>query len=94
MDSLLQSIGIAVQLQEAHDSLLSLFKDKYEENVKSPKWAIKNMMEITGEDILPCTLKLLEKFVDDGVTCAWLCAAAVDLLNEKRKKDEVVCASI
>lgn len=43
------------------------------------------MMESTNKDVLPCLLALLRKFSHDGVTCAWLMAAAVDLINEQKK---------
>jgi hypothetical protein len=85
-------VRTAVILDDANKSLRSLFKDKYEELVKSPREVLLHIMADTPTDnpLKALTIALQRVVEVNGeysqttqVHSIWLCAAAADLCKEK-----------
>lgn len=86
MMGIIESILIADKLKKTNENFHALWKgERYEENAKPCRELISAEMGKSGDDILPCALRLAESFVkkDCEVNAAWIFSAAVDMIYEK-----------
>ena len=77
----MDNLEIAYKIREANRALRSLFKDKYEEQVKGVKDCIFRVMKAKNAaiDLMEASAKMGKE-----THIVWFCAAAYDMLIEKK----------